>query len=58
MNTPAHAMLSLALPGAPEKYRINQRYTTSLIIGSILPDLIIIIFCAWHLIIGTPEALI
>jgi hypothetical protein len=58
MNTPAHAMISLALLGTPKQYRNSPRFTTSLIIGSILPDVVIIIFYAWHLMIGTPEPII
>lgn len=51
-------MISLALLGTAKQYQTSPRFTTSLIIGAILPDVIIIIFYAWHLLIGTPEPLI
>ena len=52
MNTPAHAVVNLLLLSR----RPDHRKTAVIVSGALLPDLIIILFYAWHLLIGTPEA--
>lgn len=51
MNTPAHAIINLLLLSR----RPSQRKTAAIIIGAVIPDLIIIVFYAWHLLLGTAE---
>ncbi len=51
MNTPAHALINLlVLSREPD-----HRRTAAIIGGALIPDLAIIVFYAWHLMLGTPE---
>ncbi|MDJ0779071.1 MAG: hypothetical protein QNJ85_14480 [Gammaproteobacteria bacterium] len=51
MNTPAHAMVNLVLLArAP-----GHRKTGAIVLGALVPDLVIILFYAWHLLRGTSE---
>ncbi len=51
MNTPAHAVINLLLLARNPDHRQNG----VIVAGALLPDLVIMIFYAWHLLIGTPE---
>lgn len=54
MNTPAHVAINLLLLSrAP-----NHRKTAFIVCGALIPDLAIIVFYAWQLILGTPENVI
>lgn len=52
MNTPAHAVINLALMSRDP----SHRKTTAIIGGALIPDLAIIVFYAWQLSLGTPES--
>ncbi len=52
MNTPAHAVLNLLLLARDGSHRQSAAVVT----GAILPDLAIVVFYAWHLLLGTPES--
>ena len=54
MNTPAHAMINLFLLG---RQRTGEK-VIPILIGSVLPDIAIIVMYFWHLLLGTPESLI
>ncbi len=51
MNTPAHAMINLVLLAQEP----GHRKTGAIVIGALIPDLVIILFYGWHLLIGTSE---
>lgn len=52
MNTPAHAVVNLLLLSR----RHEQGKTAAIVAGALLPDLVIILFYAWQLLLGTPES--
>ena len=52
MNTPAHAVVNLLLLSR----RPDNGKTAVIVSGALLPDLVIILFYAWHLVVGTPES--
>jgi len=55
MNTPAHALLNLALLGSGS----GRGYTRPILWGSVLPDLPMLLFYLWQRIaMGAPEAVI
>ena len=51
MNTPAHVIISMAVLSRED----DHRRTATVVAGALLPDLVIIGFYLWHLILGTPE---
>ena len=51
MNTPAHAIINLLILSRNP----TQKKTVAIISGAVIPDLVIIVFYAWHLLIGTAE---
>ena len=52
MNTPAHALINLAL--LARRPDAHPR-TAAIVAGALLPDLVIVVFYAWHLLRGTGE---
>ena len=52
MNTPAHAIINLLVLTRDN----DHRRATAIMAGAIIPDLVIIVFYAWHLILGTAES--
>lgn len=52
MNTPAHAIVNLLILS----FNSNHKKTGAIIVGALLPDLVIIVFYAWQLSIGTAES--
>ena len=55
MNTPAHAVINLLLLARKPGQNISHKRSATIIAGALLPDLAIIVFYAWHLLLGTPE---
>ena len=53
MNTPAHAMLGLLVLGRRQP---GHQKSAAIVFGGVLPDLVLIGFYAWHLLLGTPES--
>ena len=51
MNTPAHVLINLLLLSR----KPGHAKTTAIIGGALLPDLVIIVFYAWNLLLGIPE---
>ena len=51
MNTPAHAVVNLLLLSQ----RPSHRKTAAIVSGALIPDLVIILFYAWHSLLGTAE---
>lgn len=51
MNTPAHVVVNLAILARGE----GHQRTAVIVAGALLPDLVIMLFYAWHLVLGTPE---
>lgn len=51
MNTPAHAIINLLVLSRNP----SHAKTASIIGGALLPDLVIVAFYAWHLMLGTAE---
>ena len=56
MNTPAHAVINLLLLARKPGQNISHNRSATIIAGALLPDLAIIVFYAWHLLLGTPES--
>jgi hypothetical protein len=56
MNTPAHAVINLLLLARKPGQNVSHRHSATIIFGALLPDLVIIVFYAWHLLLGTPES--
>ena len=56
MNTPAHAVINLLLLARKPGQNISHKRSATIIFGALLPDLVIIVFYAWHLLLGTPES--
>jgi hypothetical protein len=56
MNTPAHAVINLLLMARKPGQNISHKRSATIIAGALLPDLAIIVFYAWHLLLGTPES--
>ena len=54
MNTPAHVAVNLLLLARDP----DHRQTTAIIGGALIPDLVIIVFYAWQLWLGTAEDVI
>ena len=54
MNTVAHAVVGLAVLSRQD----SHKRTATIVAGALIPDLAIILFYAWHRIIGTSEDLI
>ncbi len=52
MNTPAHALINLALLSRDPSHRKSGM----IVAGAVIPDLVIIVFYAWHLMLGTSES--
>ncbi len=52
MNTPAHALINLAILSRDP----SHRKTGVIVAGALIPDLVIIVFYAWHLLLGTSES--
>ena len=55
MNTPAHAVINLLLLTRKPGHNNSHQRSAAIIAGALLPDLVIIVFYAWHLLLGTPE---
>ncbi|MCP4334492.1 MAG: hypothetical protein GY785_17700 [Gammaproteobacteria bacterium] len=52
MNTPAHVIINLlVLSRQPD-----HRRSVVIVAGALLPDLVIIVFYGWHLLLGTSES--
>ena len=51
MNTPAHAIINLLVLTRDA----DHRRTAAIMVGAIIPDVAIIVFYAWHLLLGTAE---
>ena len=51
MNTPAHALINLCIL----KRDGSHRRSFSIVTGAIIPDAVMFVFYAWHLLIGTAE---
>jgi hypothetical protein len=56
MNTPAHAVINLLLLTRKPGQNLSHKRSATIIFGALLPDLVIIVFYAWHLLLGTPES--
>ena len=56
MNTPAHAVINLLLLARKPGQNTSHKRSATIIAGALLPDLVIIVFYAWHLMLGTPES--
>jgi hypothetical protein len=56
MNTPAHAIINLLLLARKPGQNISHRRSATIIAGALLPDLVIIVFYAWHLLLDTAES--
>ena len=56
MNTPAHAVINLLLLARKPGQNVSHKRSAAIIAGALLPDLVIIVFYAWHLVLGTPES--
>lgn len=54
MNTPAHAIVNLLVLARKPSHRASA----VIVAGALIPDLAIVVFYAWHLLLGTPEQLI
>jgi len=54
MNTPAHAAINLLLLSRNQ----NHRNSAAITVGAVIPDLAIMVFYAWQLLLGTPENVI
>lgn len=54
MNTPAHVVVNLLL--LTRKRETNHRICATIVAGALLPDLVIILFYAWQLLLGTAES--
>jgi Na+/glutamate symporter len=54
VNTPAHAIINLLILGRQSA----GKKTIPILIGAILPDIAIFALYFWHLLLGTPEAMI
>lgn len=52
MNTPAHAVINLLILSRDP----SQRKTAAIVTGALIPDLVIILFYAWQLMLGTRES--
>lgn len=52
MNTPAHALINLLLLSR----KPDHRSTAAIITGAVIPDLVIVLFYAWHKLLGTDES--
>ena len=52
MNTPAHVVINMAILSRGD----DHKRTAAIVAGALIPDLVIIGFYAWHLVLGTPEA--
>ncbi len=59
VNTPAHAVIGLLLLSSSSTKDIprkaSHKRSAIIVAGALLPDLAIIFFYAWQLILGTPE---
>ena len=51
MNTPAHALINLLLLARKPRQNISHKRSAMIIAGALLPDLVIIVFYAWHLLL-------
>lgn len=51
MNTPAHVVLNLALLSRNP----NQYKTSAIVLGALIPDMVLLVFYAWHKLLGTAE---
>ena len=51
MNTPAHAVLNLLLLARDKDHRVKA----AVVGGALIPDLAIVVFYAWQLLLGTAE---
>ncbi len=51
MNTPAHALINLWIL----KREGHPKRSLSIVIGALIPDMVMLVFYFWHLLIGTPE---
>ncbi len=51
MNTPAHVAINLLLMSRDP----THRKTAAIICGAVIPDLAIMVFYAWQLMLGRPE---
>ena len=56
MNTPAHAVINLLLLARKPGQNVSHKRSATIIFGALLPDLVIIAFYAWQLLLGTPES--
>jgi hypothetical protein len=56
MNTPAHAVINLLLLARKPGQNLSHKRSATIIFGALLPDLVIIVFYAWHLLLGIPES--
>ncbi len=54
MNTPAHIIFSLSVLGPSRAIR----YPLAIVVGALIPDLLMMVFYAWHKFLGTAENLI
>ena len=52
MNTPAHAVVGLVILSRKGD---GHRRTAAIVVGAVIPDLAIIVFYAWHRLLGTDE---
>ena len=54
MNTPAHAVINLLLMSRDA----SHGRAAAVVAGALIPDLAIMLFYAWHALLGTPESVI
>jgi hypothetical protein len=56
MNTPAHAVINLLLLSSKRGHKPSHRRSAAIVFGALLPDLAIMVFYAWQLILGRSES--
>jgi hypothetical protein len=56
MNTPAHAVINLLLLSSIPGHKPDHRRSAAIVFGALLPDLTIMVFYAWQLLVGRSES--
>ena len=56
MNTPAHVVVNLLLLTRKPDNQLSHRRCAAIVAGALLPDLVIIVFYGWQLLLGTAES--
>ena len=56
MNTPAHVVVNLFLLTRRPGRHLDQRRCAAIVTGALVPDLVMIMFYGWQLLLGTSES--